>query len=786
MRRTTAGSQRGWWWLAAAGLLAAVLAWTLWPRTGVDASMLHLASAEFRAGPQEAWQPVALPDTWSLQGRPASGDGEYRVRFVLPQAPTEPWALYANRLSTVRTVAVNGALVEQAGDRGRIWPVPSVVRLPVLDLRGGMNELHIAVHYRYRGGLSDLHIGPAPQVEDLRARALWWEHDLPQNLNLAAGLFSLLLLLVRWRQPREQAVGLFALAGLVGSARNYLYVGPVLMDSAAADRVAFGLTSCMVLLIVAYARCVRTGTPPALRGPWGGAVAGVLLLAVALPIEWLPPVRRIVYAGLFVAGLGAARDGAIAARQATPMLRLLLVALLVLVLLAGLHDYGNQIAGWFPITHQFALLWALPLALCAFATVLIVRLFDAMAQVELLNRTLEERVRQRTAALDAANEAKSRFLATASHDLRQPLVSISLLWNLLRDGARGSDARTDDLLGQMGRALHSMEALLRGLLDFSRLESQDRAADLRPVDLAALCESVLAAAQPQAAFRGLRLRARLPHGPLVVQSDAVLLEQMLRNLVDNALRYTERGGVLLAARRRGGRIELGVHDTGRGIAEADRERIFEPFLQLDNPARSSRQGWGLGLAIVRRGAMLLGHEVQLRSVAGRGSTFRLLLAPAQRSVPQAPASAPVPLALDLLAGRLVWLVEDEDGVREALALQFVHWGARVRSFASAAALRDWLDDAQDWPDLLVCDARLPDGHGLDLVALVRHDAPVAVAALLVTGDTGPDQLARQQRAGVRVLHKPFGADALRKAAAAALDSVQADAAPGHLDHGLRA
>ncbi|OYU73640.1 MAG: hypothetical protein CFE45_36765, partial [Burkholderiales bacterium PBB5] len=245
------------------------------------------------------------------------------------------------------------------------------------------------------------------------------------------------------------------------------------------------------------------------------------------------------------------------------------------------------------------------------------------------------------------NQAQSRFLAAASHDLRQPVVAIGLLVGLLREQVQAPEQRR--LLDRTHEATRALEDLLRGLLDLSRLDNVAVQPAPQPVALQALFDAIDAHEHTTALASGLRLRFR-PTG-LVVLSDPLLLEQILRNLVSNALRYTARGGVLV------------VWDTGRGIAPADQQRVFEAFVQLDNPERDRRKGQGLGLAIVRRGIDLLGHGLALRSQLGRGSCFTI-------SLPAASASH-APMAIghadgQALAGQRIWLLDDDPALRAAM------------------------------------------------------------------------------------------------------------------------
>jgi CheY-like chemotaxis protein len=238
----------------------------------------------------------------------------------------------------------------------------------------------------------------------------------------------------------------------------------------------------------------------------------------------------------------------------------------------------------------------------------------------------------------------------------------------------------------------------------------------------------------------------------------MLLERILRNLVSNALRYTERGGAVVGCRRRGTSIVLEVWDTGRGIAEAEREHIFEEFYQSGDSDDDARRGLGLGLAIVRRLAALLGHRVEVFSRVGRGSVFRVQV---PRAPPRSEAAAPVAPATGTLAGRRVVVIDDEAPVREGMERLLGGWGCEPIVVADAesaiAALRDGAP-----ADVLVVDYRLRGGRdGLQAIDAVRKAAGRAIPALIVSGESHADELARIKASGLLIVHKPVPPARLR-------------------------
>jgi signal transduction histidine kinase len=439
-----------------------------------------------------------------------------------------------------------------------------------------------------------------------------------------------------------------------------------------------------------------------------------------------------------------------------------MLASLLLLIGAALHDY----LAWRGVLSVMARYWmplALPLVFAVFASTLVQRLVRGLEQVEQVNARLEQRVAERTRALEMANLSKSRFLSAASHDLRQPVVTIGLLVDLLREHIQAPTQRR--MIDRVHDAVASMEMLLKGLLDLSRLEAGAVQPRVTTVELQRLFDAIAPHAGETATRRRLRLRLRPTR--LAVRSDAVMLEQVLRNLVANALRYTEHGGVLVAARRRAGQVELRVMDSGPGIPADQQERIFEEFVQGGhaNPqSRSSGQGdghvgLGLGLAIVRRSLALLAHPLSLRSEPGRGSSFSILL-PEAAPLPAVPAVPPPP-GQPLRHWRIV-LVDDDAQVRSAVTARLAAWGAEVEAHAGLASFRQWLalrPRGHSGVDVLVTDQRLIGSVAMDVIdALRSYAGPVPV--LVITGDTDGHELARLQAQGIPVLHKPFRADAL--------------------------
>jgi signal transduction histidine kinase/CheY-like chemotaxis protein len=753
-----------------AGLWAVVA--STWPDTGAPVPAPHadapgvqrLGQAEFslEGGTVAA---VTLPDAWVRRGLPYVGAGVYRLRVHLDQAPEGLQALRIDRFSTLHRVRVNGVVLSEQGPqdpqarRGRLFA--HLIAVPAAVLHAGDNLIEIELRRGSVAGLDAVRLGPDASMRAPFERHVALTRQLPQALNVAFFALAVFMALIWWQRRSEHAIGLFGVLSLLLALRNYsYYLDSDWIGSAASDWAYYAVQCATTSVLGLFAIAMSRGQAwPRLRRLY--LVTGIgfpLLAALTMQSSLFAPLRQATYAlefALAVVGL----------ILLFPSFRRLSGAALasvslgfVVMVLAALHDYLLLLAQ-FPRFQHYWTPYAYPFVLGNLAGLLIRRLVGALGQAEALRGGLEARVKERTLALAQANEAKSRFLAAASHDLRQPVAAIGLMAGLAREQSESPAQRR--LMDQLSQAVSSMETLLRGLLDLSRLEGQQGPARLQTVCLQTLFNAVADHLQWSARERGLQLRLR-PTG-LQVRSDPVLLEQMLRNLVANALRYTAHGGVLVGARVRGSTVRLQVWDTGPGIAPEHQAQVFEEFVQLDNPARLRERGLGLGLAIVRRAATTLQHELTLRSVPGRGSCFSLSLPLAGRSTQaftdDAASAGPV------LAGRHVLLIEDDPLLREALTARLQAWSARVQAW-DGHDFQPVIQAAATQPfDLILCDWRLPAGDGTGLVEGLRRTARRAhgraLPALVISGDVSPEVTASLQDAGVAFLRKPFSAAALR-------------------------
>ncbi|MDD5296926.1 MAG: ATP-binding protein [Rhodocyclaceae bacterium] len=394
-------------------------------------------------------------------------------------------------------------------------------------------------------------------------------------------------------------------------------------------------------------------------------------------------------------------------------------------------------------------------------------------RLRLINEALARKSAEQAEKADRANREKSEFLAAASHDLRQPVHALLLLIEAYRQ--QNPAAAADPLLLHIASAGQSISTLFNALMELSRLETGAEKPLLTEIPLATLMRRCISRYRLDAEDKNLQLRSRIADGleTTLVQSDKVLLERIVGNLLGNALRYTERGGVLLNLRRgHDGGLWLEVWDTGIGIPAEDHERVFQPYYQVGNPERDRGKGLGLGLAIVKQAVQALHIGLSLRSRPFRGSRFRLSFPAWSLASERLPPDVAAPHAPPPgLKGLRLLLVDDDPMVREAMKALLCGWGIdlRMASRGDEGVMNVCNDGWQ--PECVLCDYRLPGPlNGIAVLAFLQEHFPKA-AGLLQTGELAEAVHAEAAEAGYLVLSKPVAPSLLAATLCALLPQV---------------
>ena len=357
---------------------------------------------------------------------------------------------------------------------------------------------------------------------------------------------------------------------------------------------------------------------------------------------------------------------------------------------------------------------------------------------------------------ESASLAKSRFLAAASHDLRQPIHAVGMFLGALQGKSLPPDAQA--LVNHIERSIGSLDQLFSTLLDVSRFEAGIVTAELRDVEIEPLLARLCAEHAAEAVAKSLALR-RVPCSERI-RTDPVLLERVLRNLLSNAIKYTDSGGVLVGCRKRSDHVLITVCDTGRGINRADADRIFQEFFQVESARRDHPGGLGLGLAIVSRIAPLIGASVTVSSTLGRGSAFSVSTPRSTRAAVVAVEDPQYELSSQCISR--IAVLDDDPSILSAMTALLGGWGYVVIAAETAEDLIERLRQKAVAPDLVISDLRLANGDGgIDAIARVRAEFGSGLPAMLITGETAPERLIEVTDSGLALLHKPVSNAKLR-------------------------
>lgn len=383
--------------------------------------------------------------------------------------------------------------------------------------------------------------------------------------------------------------------------------------------------------------------------------------------------------------------------------------------------------------------------------------FADQAVVAVENARLFDEIQDKSRQLELANTYKSRFLAAASHDLRQPLHALNLFVAQLR--AVSDKSERNRLISRIDAAVAAINELFSALLDISKLDAGILELNVTVFPVERLLDNIETTFAVAAREKGLRLTVR--RSSAWIRSDFILLERVILNLVSNAVRYTVRGGILIGCRRRGDRIHLEVWDSGVGIPDSQHQNIFDEFYQLPGREKGRRAGLGLGLAIVDRLCRLLGHPVSLRSKLGKGSCFSVSVPASLEG--QVPVDSPeLAKVTDAAAGKMVVVVDDDALVLEAMMGILRTWGCVVVTAASDVEALVQLAKVDRLPDLIISDYRLGNEvTGIQVIENLRASLGSKIPAFLISGDTAPERLRDARAFGYHLLHKPVPLMTLR-------------------------
>ncbi len=388
-------------------------------------------------------------------------------------------------------------------------------------------------------------------------------------------------------------------------------------------------------------------------------------------------------------------------------------------------------------------------------------------EVDLENKELmhrlsfqKEEAERAKANAEYADMAKSRFLAAASHDLRQPIHALGLFAAILRGQIDEPAARKT--VERIDASIEATDNLFNALLDISKLDAGALVPNVQDFPLRQLFEKIEAAHAQEALFKGIRLRV-VPTAS-IARSDPQLLEQVVGNLVSNAIRYTRSGGVVVGCRRRGKCVRIEVWDSGIGIPENRQEEIFQEFFQLDNLERDRKKGLGLGLAIVKRLCDLLDHPIHVVSQPGRGSKFTIEMPIGQATVKTQAESVVPQVSGPAVTGAFILVIDDEVDVLDGMDALLRSWGCHVLTATSGDEALKKMADHERPLDIIISDYRLRNGEtGIKVMQRLQAEIGEKIPGILITGDVASDRLREADESRYRLLHKPVHPTALRAA-----------------------
>ena len=725
--------------------------------------------------------PVKLPHIEESLGAAPIG---VRYRYEVDLGDTSPtgMALYWPVLRAHGRIVINGHLLVDESTADDLTTPRSIERIRLFRvpdgyLQAGVNRIELDGTARAYLEISPMWIGPYASLRGERDWNIGAAVIGPAVVAVAIGILGLCVLLL-WLRRRQEAMYLYFAFGAVSWSLHTLWSAlPYRLMPPPHQLIWwYWLYGFLTAMLVVF--CLRFG-----EWRWPRFERGIWLACVAMPpamyvLEALPPDRgwfdvacaAWLMGARLIAAVGVVALGRYAWRRRNLEAALLTFAGGVAVAFA-IHDWVID-RGAPQDTPILLTPYAGLVFIVVVAWILIDRFVRSIDDLERLNVELESRVEQKSAALgtaliameaakneaEHANHAKSAFLAAASHDLRQPIHALGLYLATLRAGTL-TDAQ-ERLAERMSRSIVALDTMFNALLDISRMDAGAVTPLMRSFELEPLVRRIVDDQAGAAAAKGLRLSLRISGrlDPPNVRSDALLVERIVRNLIGNAIKYTENGGVLVGCRMRAGQARLEVWDTGCGIGADERERVFDEFYQVGNPERLRSAGLGLGLSIVRRLTRLLDLELTMRSEPGRGSCFAFALP--STTAPATPG--PDPLSWSSLEGLEVAMIEDDPEVRDAMRALFGQWGCTVIEGADSDEVLAQVDLGDARPRAIVADFRLRGvRNGLQCVAAMHARLGSHIPALIVTGDSSADRIADIQASGLEWMSKPVAVARLR-------------------------
>lgn len=426
--------------------------------------------------------------------------------------------------------------------------------------------------------------------------------------------------------------------------------------------------------------------------------------------------------------------------------------------------YRNWVTLRFEHTFNYDLLWKIGAAVLVVMTAIVLwnRKLRRLNK-EIIQRGEELRLSKEQA--ERADLAKTKFLAMASHDLRQPLQALSLFAAALRSNLGKDDSpdipKSRETLAHIEKSVTTLGNLLNSLLDISKLEAGVIQANIQTFPIMQVMDNIFDTYSMLSTQKGLDFRF-VPSASTVA-SDSTLLQQIVENLVSNAVRYTASGRILLGCRHEGTNLRIEVWDTGIGISESDLVDIFEEFHQLDNPARQREKGLGLGLAIVKRTADLLGHPLKVRSYPNKGTVFSITVPKAEPASQEHLKSSPNSEHKDEnVKPHTLMVIEDDPLVLESTVVLLQSWGYEVLGTVSSEEALALIRNRASMPDLIIFDYQLPgDMNGLQVFQAITQTVDKPIPGIIVSGNSSSQDIETFDQSGLAYMTKPIDVKALK-------------------------